>query len=120
MPIILHITRKRDWEDAVKRGAYSSHTLRTQAFIHCSTPAQVIPVADFLFRGQHDLVLLCIETSRITAEIRYENLEGGTKLFPHVYGPLTVWSVVSVCDFPPKDDGTFELPEAVARVASSQ
>jgi uncharacterized protein (DUF952 family) len=120
MSVILHIARKIDWEDGVKCGAYSPSTLRTHGFIHCSTPAQVIPVADFLFKGQPGLVLLCIETGRVTAEIRWENLEGGTKLFPHVYGPLPVSSVVSVCDFPPKDDGTFELPEAVARLTSSQ
>jgi len=110
MSIILHITRRTDWEAALASGSYAPDSLRTQGFIHCSTPEQVVPVANFLFKGQKDLVLLCIETDRVEAEIRCENLEGGAKLFPHVYGALGIEAVVSVFGFPPKDDGAFELP----------
>jgi len=38
-------------------------------------------------------VLLEIDASRVQAEVRVENLEGGEQLFPHIYGPLHVDAV---------------------------
>ncbi len=112
MSRILHITDKRQWRAAQKSGTYSADSLSNQGFIHCSTSGQVIAVANFLFKGQKDLVLLEIDTDLVEAKIRYENLEGGTKLFPHVYGPIKVTAVVNVYEFSPGPDGEFELPFA--------
>ncbi|KKM13251.1 hypothetical protein LCGC14_1718170 [marine sediment metagenome] len=110
MAIILHITKREVWEAARESGAYAAESLESQGFIHCSTPEQALAVADFLFRGQRDLVLLCIDEALLQSDVRYENLEGGQKLFPHVYGPIDLDSVVDVLDFPPTEDGTFALP----------
>ena len=81
-----------------------------EGFIHCSTPAQVLQVANTRFRGRLDLLLLSIETDRVEAEIRYENLEGAEQLFPHIYGALAPDAVVRVTDFKPGADGSFTLP----------
>jgi uncharacterized protein (DUF952 family) len=110
MTTILHIARKTDWEQARAEGSYRADTLASEGFIHCSTPEQVIPVANHLFRGQPDLVLLVIDRDKVRAPIRDENLEGGTTLYPHIYGPLNLDAVRSVLDFPPRADGSFELP----------
>jgi len=113
MDIILHITKRDVWEKAKVVGDYRADTLASQGFIHCSKPEEVIPVANSLFRGQDDLVLLCIDSEEVQAEIRYENLEGGEQCFPHVYGPLNVATVVRVLDLKPQPDGTFILPESL-------
>jgi uncharacterized protein (DUF952 family) len=63
-----------------------------------------------LFKGRRDLVLLCVDSKKVHAEVRHENLEGGTDLFPHIYGALAVSAVVAVHPFPPLADGSFELP----------
>ena len=110
MTTILHITHKTDWEQARAEGSYRADTLASEGFIHCSTPEQVIPVANHLFRGQTNLVLLVIDRDKVQAPIRDENLEGGTTLYPHIYGPLNLDAVVDVLDFPPRADGSFELP----------
>src|SRR4051812_49009569 len=110
MSVIYHISRKTDWEAALKSGAYSADSLRTEGFIHCSTAAQVIATADRLFKGRRGLVLLSIDTDKVTAEIRYENLEGGIDLFPHVYGAIPVAAIAGVHDFAPCADGTFAMP----------
>ena len=114
MAIILHITKRHQWEQAKAVGQYEAPSLHSHGFIHCSKPDHLIPVANFLFRGQSNLVLLCINTELVEPEVRYENLEGGDKLFPHVYGPLNLDAVTEVLDFEPRSDGTFELPEALA------
>jgi len=108
--VILHITERKDWTRAQEQGVYTAEALSSEGFIHCSEPQQVIEVANFLFRGRSGLVLLCIDSSRVTAEIRYENLEGGKQLYPHIYGPLNIDAVMNVLSFEPGEHGCFVLP----------
>ena len=115
MPLLYHITRQSDWTTALAAGSYAAASLATEGFIHCSTAHQVIATANRLFRGRRDLVLLCIDSAKVNAEIRHENLEGGTELFPHVYGALAIASVIAAHDFAPRGDGTFGLPAALRR-----
>jgi uncharacterized protein (DUF952 family) len=119
MALICHITRRTDWENAVAGGGYSADSLGSQGFIHCSTPPQVVRVANSLFRGQADLVLLCVDEKLVQPEIRYENLRGGAELFPHIYGVLNPDAVVRVIEFPPDRDGRFELPREVRELAGA-
>jgi uncharacterized protein (DUF952 family) len=109
--VILHITTGEAWRDAQSHGAYTADSLATEGFIHCSTPAQVIWVANMRFRGRTDLVLLHIDPSRLDARIVYENLEGGEQLFPHVYGAIPESAVVLVTPFRPSSDGSFDATQ---------
>lgn len=94
--MILHITTPDAWADAIARGAYTADSLETDGFIHCSEEQQVPWVLQRHFSGRTGLLLLHIDPSRLDAEVKYENLEGGTELFPHVYGPIPVSAVVEV------------------------
>ena len=109
--IIYHITRKENLPGVMAGGDYSGDTLQTEGFIHCSTAAQVIGVANRRFKGQPGLVLLVIETALVRPEIRYENLEGGSALFPHIYGPLNRDAIQRIVDLIPGQDGFFTFPE---------
>ncbi len=120
MSIILHIARRDDWEAAESAGSYKADTLAMQGFIHCSKPEQLVTVANFLFRGQRDLVLLWIDTDRVAAKIRCEDLEGGRKLFPHVYGPINLDAVTKVVDFIPGEDERFTLPTVAKPVIAAR
>jgi uncharacterized protein (DUF952 family) len=71
-------------------------------------------VANRLFAGRSDLVLLEVDRGRLTCTVVDENLEGGTDLFPHIYGPLPMAAVVRVHDFPCGPAGRFDLPPALA------
>lgn len=108
--MILHICSKKDWEEAKAVGAYTADTLSSQGFIHCSTPEQVIEIADYMFRGQSDLMLLLIDEKKVNKEIKYEDAGNG-KLYPHIYGPLNIDAVANTKDFPSESDGTFKLPK---------
>ena len=70
MPMILHIASRADWAAACATGAYRPASLQTEGFLHCSTAAQVIGSADRYFRGRRDLVLLCIDESRVAGALR--------------------------------------------------
>ena len=108
MNIILHITQREQWKQAKLVQVYRGDTLDSEGFIHCSTPLQVIKVANNFFPNQQGLLLLCIDSDKVQAEIRYEGLEG--ELFPHVYGPLNIDAVLKVLDFDPGEDGLFKMP----------
>jgi uncharacterized protein (DUF952 family) len=115
--MILHIIGRADWESALARGVYAP-SLNAEGFIHCSTSAQILRTANRFYRGQPGLVILCIDESRLEAAPRYEPPDSAldetpTDLFPHLYRPLNLDAVVRVIDFPPRADGSFELPAAL-------
>ncbi|QOZ10303.1 DUF952 domain-containing protein [Bradyrhizobium sp. CCBAU 51765] len=106
--MIFHICSSALWAEA-NHSEYRCPSLESEGFIHCSTPDQVVEVADYLFRGQRGLILLVIDPDRVIAPIRYEDAGNG-KLYPHIYGPLNSSAVVAVEPFEPNADGTFGLP----------
>ena len=69
-PIIYHITTRSDWRTALTAGSYAAASLAAAGFIHCSTALQVVATANRLFKGRADLLLLCIDTAKVQAEIR--------------------------------------------------
>jgi len=79
-----------------QNGPMSSGHVDHEGFIHCSFADQVQGVADRFYCGRHDVLLLVIDPSQLPAEPRVENLDGGTELFPHLYGPLPVAAVLKV------------------------
>jgi len=114
--VILHIVKRDDWEAAVRRKSYAPESLRGEGFIHCSTQAQVIDTANRFYRGQRDLVVVCIEEQRLQAELRWEaparpHGEAAGELFPHLYGELNIDAVVRVVELPCEADGSFRMPE---------
>ena len=113
---ICHIVKRSEWELAVARGSYAAASLRAEGFIHCSTVAQVIDTANRFYRGQDGLVVLCIDESRLSAQLRYEAAAGAHgeavgDLFPHLYGELNFDAVVRVVELPCEADGSFLLPD---------
>ena len=74
-------------------------------FIHCSYPDQVAPVAHRFYAGEPDLILLEIDIQKLSYPLVDENLEGGSELFPHIYGELPVDEIGRVYAFQYDDQG---------------
>jgi len=68
----------------------------------------VLGTASRFFAGRSGLVLLCIDSERLGAALRFEAAEG--ELFPHCYAKIPVDAIVAVLDFPCLTGGGFELP----------
>ena len=102
--MIFHLARRGDWTQAMADGVYAMSTLGQSlddvGFVHCSFAEQVPVVARLVYRDV-DTVLLSIDEDAIDATVRHENLDGGTELFPHVYGPLPVTVVREVREYAP-------------------
>ena len=111
--MIYHITSRQQWSESQHLSHYHDASLQTEGFIHGSTRDQLIGSANLHFQGQSDLVVLCLDEPRLQAEVRYENLTGGSPVFPHIYGPVNIDAIVEVHDLLPTADGTFQLPSAL-------
>jgi uncharacterized protein (DUF952 family) len=55
-------------------------------------------------------VVLVIDSSRISAPIRYEAAEPGGKQYPHIYGALPVSAVTNAIDVSRDSAGDLALP----------
>lgn len=107
--LLLHITQRSRWEQAQLTGIYRGDTLDTEGFIHCSTPAQIVKVANKFFFHQQELIILCIDSRRVLVEIKYEESEPGEQ-YPHIYGSLNIDAVVKVIEFARGANGKFQFP----------
>jgi uncharacterized protein (DUF952 family) len=94
--LIYHITTAEAAEAAQKSGEYAPEGFALEGFIHCSYAHQIQGVLQRRFQGRTNLVLLEIEPSRLPCPVVDENLEGGTELFPHIYGRLPMSTVVGI------------------------
>ncbi len=109
--MILHITTRQQWEEAILSGSYHNRSLTDEGFIHCSNAQQILRSANLHYRGQLDLLLLCILPEALKAPLIFEDSYDKGEQFPHIYGPLNLDAVVHVFNFPPDHDGLFHLPQ---------
>ncbi len=98
---IFHIATVADWQVAQRVGSYTTSTygvtLAEEGFIHASRGDQWRGVRDrFYGEVTEQLVLLTIDTDRLTAPVVEESPPGVDETFPHIYGPLIPDAVVQV------------------------
>jgi len=109
--VIYHILTSAEWRSASGSPDYSTSSFAVDGFIHCCTAEQLEYVGKRYFRGRQDLVMLCIDSDRVTAPVKYEDLNGEGMLFPHIYGPINTDAVTNVVvALPSNADGTFRIP----------
>ena len=92
--MIYHIIYKSDYDLALGRGFYCPPSIEQEGFIHFSTEDQVDRSAKRFYADQADLLLLCVEESKINGEIVYEPSHG--EEFPHLYGNLNLDAIDEV------------------------
>jgi len=92
---IFHITEQATWEAAKCALSYDGDTLSSDGFIHCCFLEQIDNVLENWFKGKRDLVILEINPEKLNSPVKYENIEGGQEMFPHIYGPINIDAVVN-------------------------
>lgn len=95
---IFHITPKSDWQANEPGGIYQGESLKDVGFIHCCFHSQIDKVMKQWFAGIDNLLLVEIDPQKVNAEIRYENLDGGSENFPHIYGPINLDAVITISE----------------------
>ena len=101
MDRIYHLALASDWAAAQQAGDYRistlGRTLEQEGFIHASREDQWRATrARFYADVPEELVLLEIDPSRLTSELRIDEVPEAGDSFPHIYGPLNLDAVVRV------------------------
>ena len=118
--MICHITTQAAWAAAQGGVEFRSPEFDEYQFIHCSTPEQVLLVANSLFAGRSGLVMLLVDPTKLKSPVRWEPAHSATGrlppvtqegFFPHVYGPINLDAVMRTVDLVPNEQGNFILPQ---------
>ena len=78
-------------------------------YIHLSTADQLTQTVDQHFGGRSDLHVAAIDLAAQGERLRWEPSRGG-QLFPHLYGPLLLATVVAYGPLERDDVGQVKLP----------
>lgn len=93
---IYHVTTNKAWEEAQSKQSYVPQDFDKDGFIHCSIERQIEGVLERFYKGHTGLVKLKIEKAKVQRPVLFELAEDLNELFPHIYGPLNLDSVVAV------------------------
>jgi uncharacterized protein (DUF952 family) len=113
--LVYKICPRADWTAAVSAGVYNGSPVDlSDGFIHFSTAAQAPDTAARHFAGQHDLVLVQVDTARLPAGALVWEPSRGDALFPHLYAPLPVDAARRIDPLPWRDGAGHQFPETLA------
>jgi uncharacterized protein (DUF952 family) len=109
MTIIYKIVPRILWQEAEAKGVFAGAPVdRADGFIHFSAAAQLRETLTRHFAGQDDLVIVAVDAEKLGTSLRYEASRGGA-LFPHLYAPLSLDTVISVTALVLGADGLHQL-----------
>lgn len=107
--VTYHLAARDYYESLDPAAPYVPEAYEADGFIHCTDGiANVVDVGNRYYRDDpREYIVLVIEPSRVTAEIRYD--EPGS-VYPHIYGPLDRAAIVDVVEAPRAPGGEFLAP----------
>lgn len=94
--IILHALTKTLWNTYENKEFYGEASLEKFGFIHCSDIDTYHLVAPNFKNEADEMVLLVIDTRKVTAKIVWEDLRNGGVAFPHIYGLLNKNAIIDI------------------------
>jgi uncharacterized protein (DUF952 family) len=92
--VIYKICERPVWEEAERRGLFAGAGADLRdGFIHFSSASQVRETAAKHFAALPGLVLIAVDAKVLADGLKWEPSRGG-ELFPHLYGPLPLTTVL--------------------------
>ncbi|MEH3037229.1 MAG: DUF952 domain-containing protein [Sphingomonas adhaesiva] len=80
-------------------------------YIHLSTAAQLTETVDRHFAGQDDLHVVAVDLAAQGDAVKWEESRG-SQLFPHLYGTMSLETVIAYAPLMRGTDGQVKLPVA--------
>jgi uncharacterized protein (DUF952 family) len=105
--LIYHILSKVEWKKFQSVGEYSPLSLIKDGFIHASTKNQILPTANRIYKRKSNLIVLKIDTNKISAKIVSEYSKGSKENHPHIYGKIPLTAIISSYNLISDEDGVF-------------
>ena len=106
---ILHCLKEAEWDEYRDKGFYGEGYIDGEGFIHCSDIHTFHRVAPNFKNISEPMVILCIDTSKVKANVRWEDLYGEGTAYPHIYGLLNLDAVTDVLPFLRDENGDLLL-----------
>ncbi|HEX8484191.1 DUF952 domain-containing protein [Sphingomonas sp.] len=78
-------------------------------YIHLSTAAQLTATVEKHFAAQSDLHVVAVDLAAFGPSLKWEEARAG-ELFPHLYTPLLLETVIAYSPLTRDDDGKVKLP----------
>ena len=108
--LIYKVVSAKEWSVATEQGEFLGAAIDlTDGYIHFSTAEQLRETVEKHFASQTDLLLVGVNADSLGDELKWEP-SGGGALFPHLYAPLSIESVVMSTDMPLGEDGQHVIP----------
>lgn len=109
--IIYKIVPDTLWRQAKEKGVFEGAEIDLRdGYIHFSTASQARETARLHFAGQTGLILVAVDVPPLGEALKFEASRGGD-LFPHLYAPLSVSSVLWEMPLLLGVDGQHAFPE---------
>ena len=114
LEFIFKIIDKEEWKKAKQTGAYNgSDNDKKDGYIHFSEEDQVPETLKKHYSNKENLILLRVNAFELE-HLLWEQASNGD-MYPHLYAPLNINSVVGEYELSLKDDGTHKLPEILKK-----
>ncbi len=97
--MILHCIKKSTWEERKSKEFWGKRNVDSEGFIHCSQPEYFWRVAPNFDGIADELVILCIDETKLSVKLKYEDGDGCGRSYPHVYGIINNSAVTAVLPF---------------------
>ena len=98
--------------EVLETGAFTGAPVDVaDGYIHLSTVDQLAGTIEKHFAGQSGLWIATVDLDAQDAPVKWEESRGGG-LFPHLYGPLLLETVLAYGPLEYEPDGTIRLPVA--------
>ena len=108
--LIYKVVSAQEWSVATEQGKFLGAAIDlTDGYIHFSTAQQLRETVEKHFAGQSDLLLVSVDADSLGDDLKWEPSRGGA-LFPHLYAPLSIKSVVMSTEMPLGEDGHHIIP----------
>ena len=97
--MILHIMKSSTWEERKNKESWGKRNIEAEGFIHCSQPEYFWRIAPNFDEIIEELVVLCIDENKLSADVKYEDGDNCGRSYPHVYGMINNSAVTAVLPF---------------------
>jgi uncharacterized protein (DUF952 family) len=95
---IYHIVTIEEWDKQKQNEYYEHDSLAQEGFIHASTHQQLDATIQRYYSNEAKVIVLKIDTEKLTTDLKYELAISVNEYFPHLYGKLNKDAIIEVSE----------------------
>lgn len=115
--VIIHCMKLSTWRERSGKAYWGCRNIEADGFIHCSSIKYFWRVAPNFRSVAEPMVLVLLDESKLTSEVKYEDGDDCGRTYPHIYGLINTDAVVGVLPFLRDEQGEFVKNPELAAVA---